>query len=124
MSNIKYLYVRNEWKNRDITIVSDLFEKEGKTFVKFAWAFRNKKDKFIKREGRKIALSRLENEDPNFSSLIEIEPEKVGFYAIASKILNGIISTKTTPKMYIDDISENLHFFEFFSKMPKKIKTI
>lgn len=47
MSKVKYLYVRNPWDRRDITIASDIVEENGKKFVKFGWAFRSNHDQFI-----------------------------------------------------------------------------
>jgi hypothetical protein len=111
MSNVKFLYVRNEWKNRDITIVSNLFDEGDKTFVKFAWAFRNNHDKFKKAEGRKIALERLESNDSNYSDVFEIEKDKIKFFNIATDILSIISQKENTPRKYIDDICEDLHYY-------------
>ena len=54
--NLKFLYVRNDYKKRDITIASNLVKEGDKTVIKFGWAFRHKKDKFIKKEGRDRAV--------------------------------------------------------------------
>lgn len=96
MSNCKYLYVRNDWYKRNITIVSDLVEENGKKVVKCAWAFCSNKDKFIKKEGRQLALERLNNNDPAYSSSFEVETFK--FYDIAAHILACIHQHPTTPK--------------------------
>lgn len=111
MSKCKYLYVRNDWKKRDITIVSDLVDREDKTFVRCGWAFRCNHDKFIKKEGRKIAYDRMDRLDPNYSVEFEITPENISFYKIASEILSVIANKESTPKKYIGDIAEDLHYF-------------
>lgn len=109
MSNLKYLYVRNIYKKRDITIVSDVYDENGKTYVKAAWAFRCNHDKFIKKEGRKVALERLNVLDPNYSTVFETE--EVKFYHIAAIILSEILTSQSTPKKYLEDIHDDLRYF-------------
>lgn len=111
MSNVKYLYVRNEWKNRDITIVSNLIDEGDQTFVKFAWAFRSNHDKFKKSEGRKLSFERLENSDPTYSDSFPIEKNKIKFFNIASEILSKISQNENTPKKYMDDICQELCYY-------------
>lgn len=111
MSKCKYLYIRNEWKKRDITIVSDLVDKDDKVFVRCGWAFRCNHDKFIKREGRKLALERMESLDTDYSAEFEIKREDISFFKIASEILSIIADKQSTPKKYIQDIAEDLHYF-------------
>lgn len=123
ISRKKYLYVRNPWKKRDITIVSDILTKEGKTFVKCAWSFRHKADKFIKKEGREIVNSRFETGDPNFSAEFEIPSDKVRFYNIAANILANILSKDSTPKMYFNDILSDMHYYSYLSiELPEERK--
>lgn len=109
MSNLKYLYVRNMYRKRDITIVSDVFDENGKTYVKAAWTFRCNHDKFIKREGRKLALERLDSSDPNYSTIFETE--EVKFYHIAAIILSEILVNPSTPRKYLEDIHDDLRYF-------------
>lgn len=111
MSNVKYLYVRNSYKKRDITIVSDLFDSDGKVFIRCGWAFRCNHDKFIKREGRKLAFDRMINSDENFSAVIEVDRNDIKFYNIASLILSEISSKNSTPRKYVDDINDDLLYF-------------
>lgn len=111
--NIKYLYVRNEYKKRDVTVVSNLFDEDGKTFIKFAWSFRHKNDQFIKREGRRVALERLQNNDPNYSAMVQVEPEKVKFFDLAVEILESIANSPYTPKVYKRDIAEDMQYYLF-----------
>jgi hypothetical protein len=111
MSKCKYLYVRNDWKKRDITIVSDLVDKEDKTFVRCGWAFRCNHDKFIKSEGRKIAYDRMECLDSDYSAEFEIAKDDIAFYKIASEVLSIIANKESTPKKYIQDIAEDLQYF-------------
>lgn len=109
MPNVKYFYVRNDWKKRDITIVSETFEEEGRKFVRCGWAFRSNHDKFVKKEGRTIALKRMQSEENNYSAVFEVEEFK--FFNITSKILEAILTCPTTPRKYIDDIVQDLEYF-------------
>lgn len=111
MSNVKYFYVRNDYKKRDVTIVSDILTDGEKCFVKAAWSFRSNHDKFIKREGRKIALERLKCSDVDYSALIEIEKEDIKFFEIVSRILGTILVKESTPKKYLDDLSEDFRYY-------------
>jgi hypothetical protein len=111
MSNVKYLYVRNEWKKRDITIVSDIFDDEGKTYIRCGWSFRSNHDKFIKKEGRKLALERMSSKDIDYSAILEIDPEDIKFYNIASKVLSVIIEKESTPRKFLDDLYDDLRYF-------------
>lgn len=115
MSKIKYMYVRNDFDNRDITIVSDLIETGGKYKVKCAWTFRNKKDKFIKKEGRKIAFERMQNNDANYSASFEIEKSDINFYNIATKILEQVMEHKNTPKSYLNDIYLDKEYYSYYT---------
>lgn len=117
MNNCKFLYVRNEFRNRDVTIVSDIFREDDKNFVRFAWTFRNNKDKFVKKEGAKIALERLENMEPGYSAVVEVEEFK--FYSLASKILSTILESSKTPEKFVDDISTDLDYFNYRSTNEK-----
>lgn len=111
MSKCKYLYVRNYWKKRDITIVSDLVDRDDKTFVRCGWAFRCNHDKFIKKEGRKLAYERMTSIDPNYSAEFEIKKEDISFYKIAAEVLSIVANKESTPKKYLQDIAEDLHYF-------------
>lgn len=111
MSNVKFLYVRNEWKKRDITIVSNLFDEEDKVFVKFAWAFRSNHDNFKKADGRKLALERLELGDVKYSDQFEINKSDIQFFKIATEILSVISNNPNTPRKYLDDIAEDLSYY-------------
>lgn len=113
MSNVKYMYVRNDFYNRDITIVSDLVETEGKYRVNCAWTFRNKKDKFVKKEGRKIAFERMQNNDANYSASFVIEASNVNFYYIACNILDQIFNNVNTPEIYINDIYLDKEYYAY-----------
>lgn len=108
-NNVKYLYVRNDWNKRNITIASDLVEEDGKKMVKCAWAFCSNKDKFIKKEGRQIALERLNTNDPAYSASFSVEEYR--FYDIAAAILDQIIRHPNTPKKYLRDIEDDLSYF-------------
>jgi len=114
MSKVKYLYVRNPWDRRDITIASDIVEENGKKFVKFGWAFRSNHDQFIKREGRTIALNRMLNNHEEYSSKVEVEAFK--FYDIAEAVLNVIVSNEYTPKKYKEDILSDIYFYRVKSR--------
>ncbi len=109
MSNIKTFYIRNFKKNRDITIVSDLIEVDGKHIVKCGWAFRSNHDQFKKKEGRAIAQTRMNSNDENYTCVFEVETPK--FKDISSKILENIIANKHTPKKYIKDIEWDYNYF-------------
>lgn len=109
MSIRNFLYVRNPFKKRDITIVSEIFEEDEKKFVKFAWTFRSNHDQFIKREGRKVALERLNNKDQCFA---EVEVDQFSFYEIAATIVSTIFSNKDTPKKYLDDLNEDFSYYK------------
>lgn len=111
MSNMKFMYVRNDWKKRDVTIVSDLFTEGDKTFVKCGWAFRCNHDKFIKREGRRLAIERMNTSDPNYSASFEITPSDVKFFKIGAEILSIILQKETTPKKFFSDLGEDLQYF-------------
>lgn len=113
MPNLKYMYVRNEYKKRDVSIVSDLVEEDGNYFVKCGWTFRHKQDKFIKREGRKLALERMNSGDKNYSTKFQIEPERVKFFDIAAEILSNILSKESTPRMYAEDILWDMEYYAF-----------
>lgn len=110
MGNTKVFYVRNDPKKRDITIVSDLQEVDGKKVVKFAWAFRSNHDTFIKREGKVLARERLEYNDPNYSSFFEVDNPK--FRSISANILKNILLNKNTPRKYFEDIEFDIEYFE------------
>lgn len=110
MNNMKVFYVRNDYRKRDITIVSDLQEVNGKNVVKFSWAFRSNHDKFVKKEGKNLAKQRLQDNDPHYTSSFEIEEPK--FRSICAKILENILQNKNTPKKYIEDIEWDIHYFE------------
>lgn len=123
MTNIKYMYVRNMWKNRDITIVSNLFEKDDKTYVQCGWTFRHSKDKqFIKKEGRKIALERMSSQDEAYSTTFEIDKQDAKFFKICTEILSRILEKESTPKKYLVDIAEDLHYFAYFSDQERTPK--
>lgn len=107
------MYVRNECKKRDVTIVSNLIKEGDETFVEFAWSFRHKNDKFIKREGRKIVLERLQNNDADYSATIQIAPKNVKFFDIAVEILESIANNPNTPKIYKRDIMEDMSYYLF-----------
>lgn len=109
MSKVKYFYVRNECKKRDITIASEIFDEDGQKYVKFGWSFRSNHDQFIKREGRKLAFERMTSGQPGFSATVAVDDFK--FYDLIAKILDAILTCPTTPRKYIDDISEDLYFF-------------
>jgi hypothetical protein len=109
MSKVKYFYVRNDWKKRDITIASEIFDENGVKFVKFGWAFRCNHDKFVKKEGRQIAIRRMADQEAGYSAIVQVEDFK--FYDLVTRILDAIVSCPTTPKKYIDDISQDLHYF-------------
>jgi hypothetical protein len=111
MSKVKYFYVRNDWKKRDITIASEIFDENGVKFVKFGWAFRCNHDKFIKKEGRQLSLQRMVEQDINYSATIEVEDFK--FYDLVTKILDAILTCPTTPKKYREDIMIDLHYFAY-----------
>jgi hypothetical protein len=112
MSNVKCFYIRNEWKKRDITIVSDLFsDKDGKSYIKFGWAFRSNHEKqFIKREGRKLAMERMNSNDVNYSAWFEVS--EVKFTSIIADIIRIIMNKETTPQKYIPDLVDDLWYFE------------
>lgn len=109
MSNIKTFYVRNSLKNRDLTIVSDLIEIDGRKIVKCGWAFRSNHDQFKKKEGRAIAQHRMNVNDERYTCIFEVETPK--FRDISSKILENIIANKNTPKKYIQDIEWDYNYF-------------
>ena len=112
MSNMKFLYVRNEWKKRDITIVSDLSVDEEFATVCCGWSFRSNHDKqFIKKEGRKLALDRMNSSDNMYSATFKISKEDISFFKISAEILSIIHQKETTPKKYLNDISEDLSYF-------------
>lgn len=117
MSNIKYLYVRNPEKKRDITIVSDLYTENDKFFVNCAWSFRSNHDNFVKKEGRNVAKERLDELEPGYSATIEIENPK--FYTIAADVLRAVLNSENTPRKYLNDIADDLYFFEYMSKKPQ-----
>lgn len=110
MSNMKVFYVRNDYKKRDITIVSDLQDLDGRKVIKFAWAFRSNHDTFIKKEGKALARIRLEQADVNYSSSFEVESPK--FRVICANILKTILSSQSTPRKYFDDIEFDIEYFE------------
>lgn len=112
--NVKYMYVRN-WdskKPRNITIVSDLVEKEGKYIVDFAWAFCSNHDTFKKKDGRAIVNDRLNNKDNHYWFSVEVE--KVKFNIIADKILTHILEHNLTPEKYIEDILNEIDYYESY----------
>lgn len=109
MSKVKYFYVRNDWKKRDITIASEIFDENGQKFVKCGWAFRCNHDKFVKKEGRELALQRMNDNDLNYSAVISVDDFK--FYDLVSRILGAILTCPATPKKYLEDVSEDLNYF-------------
>ena len=111
--NLKFLYVRNDYKKRDITIASNLVKEGDKTVIKFGWAFRHKKDKFIKKEGRDRAVERMNSGDVDYSHQIELSDDEVGFYSIALKVLNFILSKETTPRIYFNDLLEDIQYYNY-----------
>lgn len=108
MNNIKVFYVRNDWKKRDITIVSNLIEQDGKKVVKCGWSFRSNHDQFIKKEGREIATTRMNGNDPAYSISFEVDEPK--FRTISVNILKSILSKSTTPRKYIQDIEYEIDY--------------
>jgi len=108
MSNMKFMYVRNDWKKRHITIVSDIVELEGKEFIKIGWAFRSNHDKFVKKEGRALALERMNSSDEKYSEVLEIG--KRSYYDIALVILSHIYNSRFTPRKYLNDISWEIQY--------------
>lgn len=109
MSNLKFVYIRNEWKKRDITIVSNLVREGDKNIVTCGWAFRSNHDQFIKREGKKLAIERMNSNDPNYSFSFEIKEPK--FFDITTIILNKIVTSESTPKKYLRDLEYDLEYF-------------
>lgn len=109
MNNLKYLYVRNLYRNRDVTIVSNLTESDGKYYVNCGWAFRSNHDIFVKKEGRKLALERMNSSDPEYSATFLIENPK--FFDISSNVLSAIIQKSSTPRKYIKDLTDDLFYF-------------
>lgn len=109
----KYLYVRNDWKRRYITIVSEIFTENDKKFVKFAWTFCHNKDKFIKREGKKIVNERFENMTEGYSGVTEVSEFK--FHKLSYVILDHIFNSKNIPCKYLDDIQDDMFYYLQFS---------
>lgn len=119
MSNVKSLYIRNEWKKRDISIVSDLNVEGDEAVIRCGWSFRSNHEKqFVKKEGRRIAMERMDSSDPGYSAIFTISKEDVSFFKISSEILSIILQKETTPKKYLNDIEEDLHFFIYCSNSP------
>lgn len=115
--NRKYLYVRNDYRKRDITIVSDLLDRGDTFVVNFAWTFRsNKEEQFIKKVGRKIAVERLESNDPTYSDFVEIPKDEVNFYNIAYAVLVKIWENQATPIKFLEDLEEDARYFKFCSE--------
>lgn len=111
MSNVKFLYVRNPFQRRDITIASDLIEDKNGPKIKFAWTFRRNDEEFIKKLGRDVAMDRLVNADPQYSA--ELPVEEVRFYGISKQILEHICNQPTTPKKYLNDLFEDLYYYDY-----------
>lgn len=109
MNNIKTFYIRNFEKKRDLTIVSNLIEIDGKNVIKCGWAFRSNHDQFKKKEGRSIASERMNSNDPNYSTTFEVGAPS--FKDIAGKILETILNRESTPRKYIDDIQWDYNYF-------------
>lgn len=110
MPNVKFLYVRNSWDRRDISIASDIIDDNGKKYVKFGWAFRSNHDQFIKRDGRDISLNRMITNDEKYSAKVEIEEFK--FYDIAEKMLHVIADSPYTPKKFKEDIFSDIRYYK------------
>jgi len=110
MSNVKFLYVRNSWDRRDISIASDIVDDNGKKYVKFGWAFRSNHDQFIKRDGRDISLNRMITNDERYSAKVEINEFK--FYDIAEAMLQVIINSPYTPKKFIEDLASDIYYYQ------------
>lgn len=102
MSKMKFYYVRNPKKNRDITIVSNVFYVDNKPFVEFGYTFRNNHDLFKKEEGRQYAVSRMRDRTPEYSGTVALFDVK--HKEIMTVILDWIISQDNVPKKFRPDI--------------------
>ena len=109
----KYLYVRNDWKRRYITIVSEVFTEGEKSLVKFAWTFCHNKDKFIKKEGKKLVDERFDEMTPGYSGVAEVA--ELNFHRISYVILGHIFNAENTPFKYLDDIQDDMFYYLQFS---------
>jgi hypothetical protein len=101
--NVKYFYLRNDYNNRDVTIVTSVVPENNKYRVDFAWAFRSNHDQFVKKLGRGVVDVRLQLNDPNYSDTIWVDEKKSR--KIKFEILKRLLTKESTPQKYIEDIS-------------------
>lgn len=114
MSNVKYLYVRNPFKRRDITIASDLVQENDEYTLKFAWTFRRNDEEFIKKLGREVAYDRLTGvaeDSEEYSASLKINNPT--FYGISRAIVQYISEHENTPKKYLEDLYEDMYYYNF-----------
>lgn len=105
--NVKFFYVRNPFKNRDITICSNLEIVEGIPRIHYGFSFRNNHDKFVKKEGRDCSLQRMIRKDKKYSGMITAE--KITYYDISIGVLQDILN-HDIPKKYINDLNDEILF--------------
>jgi len=109
MNKVKFSYVRNPKRKRDVTIVSNIFFVNEKPFVEFGYAFRSNHDTFKKVEGRRFATERMALRDPKFSGIIEIQ--EIRHKKIMAGILKEILENKDIPLKFVDDLQASLNFY-------------
>lgn len=119
MKNLKYLYVRNTEKRRDITVVSSIKDVgENEVEVSCAWTFRNNHDKLFKKSiGREIALNRLNNKDDRYFTSFIISKSEKNTFVICIKLLNKILENVNTPKKYLEDIEFEIGILQTIEKI-------
>jgi hypothetical protein len=105
---MKFYYIRNPQKNRDITIVSNIINENDYHYVEFGFTLRNNHDIFKKREGRHFAEQRLYKKDEKFSGKLKIEHIK--HKEIMFSILNNILINPHVPKKFIPDIENSIKY--------------
>lgn len=107
--NVKFFYVRNPFKKRDITICSNLEIVDGVPTVHYGVSFRNNHDKFIKREGRDCSLKRMVSRDKKYSGTVVANV--VSYYDISINVLKDLLS-HDIPRKYVKDIQDEIIFLK------------
>jgi len=122
MSNMKFSYIRNPEKKRDVTIVSNIFYVDEKPFIEYGYSFRSNHDVFKKKEGRKFATQRMVSRDSKYSGVISIDT--ITHNRIMSGILIKILeNSEHIPKKFLIDIEEKLSYYDS-AHYSKTMKTL
>jgi hypothetical protein len=113
MADVKFKYVRNERKKIAMTLVTSLERRSDGNLVKCGWAFASNHDTFKKKEGRELAINRMNSDDVDYSFSFFIDSPT--HYGITDQALRIVANNIKTPRKYKEEIIEYLWWLNWYT---------